>query len=72
MTLHEKVLTGMEKLSKSVDEKVTVVIENYNNQWIIKVYAGNRAAVSTDVATFVRNPQILLEPFGEEIIKTLK
>lgn len=51
--------------------KLDMVIEKYNDEWIIRFNAG-QAIIEARLEEFVMQPKMMLEPFCEELIKRNK
>jgi len=69
---HQKVLEGIEKLANAEGHPLIITVERIQGDWILKFAAGNNAAVLMKLTSFAMVPQILLEPFCEELIKRME
>lgn len=73
MSNHQKILDGLEKMANAEGHRLEIIPMRHreNSAWIVLIKAG-RAQVWLSMETFVKHPQVILEPFGEELIKQLK
>ena len=69
----QKVLNGLEKMANAEGYRLEVLPMRHDQsgEWVMVVRAG-RAQVWCRIETFAKHPQVMLEPFGEELIKQLK
>lgn len=69
---HEKILQGLEKLANAEGYKLEVkTSRDGNGNWVISFRAGN-AQVHTRLSSFGMVPQIILDPFCDELVKQIK
>jgi hypothetical protein len=69
---HEKILQGLEKLANTEGYKLVVsTTRDSNGNWLISFSAGN-AKVYTRLSSFATVPQIVLDPFCDEMVKQIK
>jgi hypothetical protein len=72
MDKHDKVFAGMEKLANTEGYSLTVnTSRDAAGNWIIMFTAGP-AQVYCRLSSFVRAPQIVLEPFCDELVRLMK
>lgn len=72
MDKHDKIIAGLEKMANSEGYPLSVQTgRDQAGNWIIWFTAGP-AQVYCRLSSFCRAPQIVIEPFGEELIKNIK
>jgi len=69
---HQKVLDGLEKLANAEGYPLLIRMERMGNDWMIVFSAGNNTNLTMKLVTFAKAPELILEPFCEEMIKRLK
>lgn len=69
--LHDRVINGLETLARGAGQELKVEVHRPYDVWLIMFRAGE-AAVQTPLTTFMRAPRIVLEPFTEELIRSLR
>lgn len=69
---HERVVVGMEKLANAEGLTLdTCITTAYSGELIILFRAG-KAQVYCKLGYFIQNPEVVLEPFCEELIKEIR
>lgn len=72
MDKHDKILAGMEKMAASEGHALAIEIAKDQAGNAIIVFTAGKAQVYCRFSSFCRAPQIVVEPFGEQLIKAMK
>lgn len=68
---HDRVITGLERLANADGHALEIKIFERDGEWMI-LFKGGSAQVFTKISSFSRHPQIVLDPFCEELIKAAR
>lgn len=72
MDKHDKIMAGMEKMANAEGYKLSVdLTRDAAGNWII-VFTAGQARVYCRLSSFCRSPQIVLEPFCNELIRVMR
>lgn len=72
MDKHDHIIKGMEKMASSEGHRLAVELGRDGGGHIIIVFTAGGAQVYCRLSSFVKSPQIVLEPFCEELIKRMR
>lgn len=69
---HAKVLEGLEKLANAEGYALLMKLDRIQGEWVITFSAGDSFGMMVKLTSFCIAPEIVLDPFLEEMIKRLK
>lgn len=72
MNNHDKILEGMERMAAYEGYKLNVELAKDQAGNALIVFTAGKAQVYCRLSSFCRAPQIVLEPFCNELIRVMK